>query len=221
MFFLVGMSFAGPEENVAAKKRLADLVQKIRAGDALAENALLRLILGRITRMLQAALGTKNDDWKDVRQKCCLAIWRGIKDGKYDEQRASVETYATGIVSMQIKSYRRDKARHGRKTISLHLAEQERTLAYDPVMLERIGLLAREADVETEMERKERQECMRRCINELPEKQRIVVTAQCEEDEDYKTLAARLGLKNAQQVAELKRSAKIHLRKCVDKYYRS
>jgi RNA polymerase sigma factor (sigma-70 family) len=206
LIFLLAMSFHDGAQS-ADKKNLRALAERVFKGETQAAETLLRLLWPKITRLLQIRLGTNNADWKDVRQKCCLEIWQGFKDGKYDEQRASVGTYVAAIVNMQIKSYFRDKGR------------RQHTQAHDPAMLERIGLMAEDADMESEVEKKERKEHLRRCLNELPENQRIIMAAAFDKAEDHKTLAARLGLKNAQQVAELKRNAKTRLRQCLEKYY--
>jgi RNA polymerase sigma factor (sigma-70 family) len=206
LIFLLAMSFHDGAQR-AGEKNLRALAERVFKGEAQAAETLLRLLWPKITRLLQIRLGTNNADWKDVRQKCGLEIWQGFKGGKYDEQKASVGTYVAAIVNMQIKSYFRDISRRGR------------TQSYDSDMLERIGLVAEEADMENEMEKSERKEHLRRCLNELPENQRIIMVAAFDKQEDHKALAARLGLKNAQQVAELKRNAKMLLRQCLEKYY--
>lgn len=213
--FFVAMPFAGQEPSVAAKNQLNDLVEKIRQGDTKAEDALLRLVWQRITRLLQIKLGAQNDDWKDVRQKCCLALWQGVKDGKYDPQKASVGAYAAGIVKMEIKSYRRKKIQRWRKIFSLSLAEPE---AYDHAMLERIGLLTRETDPQAELERKEQQDRMWRCLNELPEEQREVLIAYYYKGEKLKDFAKAKGLAVG-KVGERNRLGRDKLRKLWGKYF--
>lgn len=207
MFFLTQMASLGDITSYS-EAGLLDLIAGIQAGKRSAEDGFTLWILERITPVIRRKVGASNDDWKDVRQKGCLEILKSIKEGKYDPQKAPVGAFISGIVRHVLGSYFRTKARQEIKMSVVDFT--------DPAQIfgERIADIAETIDGAE----KKRHEHLRRCLEQLPESQRIAVIYSFYEDEKHQQIGLRLN-KNPQQVAELKRLAKVRLKKCMERFY--
>jgi len=82
------------------------LVKRIEQRDPLAERELLSLFGSRIARKVMYAIGTRNDDWKDVVNDIILAILENLRNGKFDMQRGTpLGSYIYGITNNKIHDY--------------------------------------------------------------------------------------------------------------------
>lgn len=209
------MAFSG----VSASYSDADLqrlAEKAKEGNVRAEDVLLRWALKRINEILRAKIRGNDDARDEIRRTCCFEFWKGIKHGKYDEQRATVGAYLWGILNVLVKAYFKDQKTRTSRIISLDAMEPEKIPKIDEAGWQRIGGIVKEIDLEQD----EQQKRLRDCIERLPETQRMVVISTYFENESHAVAGMRLG-KQAQQVYDLKRLAKARLKKCLEKYFRA
>jgi len=215
--FFFAMSYWGNEASLGDKE-IHDLIARIRAGDVAAEDKLLRLVLPRIARFAQVRRRGAYD-WQDIVQDCGEQILASMKreNFSFDPQQGKIQSYLWGIAGKVMAQNFKTRKRYDGRRHNQDIAELDQSATLDLAARERIGLIANAIDVVM----KEGQERLWRCIKALPEKQREVVISQYYEKEKHKTIAERLGLRKAQQVADLKRLAMERLRKCMEEYYSS
>jgi RNA polymerase sigma factor (sigma-70 family) len=213
--FLLAMSYFESGKGLA-NVGLDELIVKIGEGEARAEEALLRIILPKITPILRARLGEAYEAWKDVRQECGKQILLSIRAKKFDPQLGKPWPFFLGIVWKLVKSHYRARKQYESRREEQDLTNPELAAALDLSMMEQAGLIVREIDLEAD----ERLECLQHCIEQLPENQRYVVGAKYREGLKHKEIGLRIN-KTEQQVTELHRLAMSRLRKCIEKFYRS
>ena len=209
------MVFSG-EGDGYSETDLRGLIESMRAGNRRAEEDLLRWVLERVTLVVKHKVAENDVDWKDVRQECCLEIWRALKAGKHDPKKGSVPAFIAGIVRIQILSYFSRKKEQKGKTVAWDFTDAGQAPSIDVPAMERLGSLAAEVDVVEN----ERQERLRHCLEQLPLQQREVIMAIFYRGERQAAIATALEKKKAQDIAELNRQAKKRLRKCMDLYNR-
>lgn len=82
------------------------LVRRVEQQDPQAERELLSLYGSRIARKVLYAIGTQNDDWKDVVNDIILAVLENLRHGKFDAQRGTpLGSYIYGIANNKIRDY--------------------------------------------------------------------------------------------------------------------
>lgn len=214
-FFLLETAFFG-ESTGASETDLQILAEKTREGDARAEDALLRWALKRIHEILRAKIRGDDEARDEIRRACCFEFWKNVKEGKYDQLRATVGAYLWGILNLQIKAYYKKESVRKSRFISLDATKPEEMPEIDKAAWQHIGGIIKEIDVE----QKEQQKRLHDCIESLPEKQRMVVLTIYFENESHAAAGLRLG-KQAQHVYDLKRLAKERLKKCLEKYLKT
>ena len=88
------------------KEQEIELIKRIYAGDAQAENELFSQFDSRIVRKVRFSIGTNNKDWQDVVSEIQMALLNNLREGKFDVERgASLGTYVFGITMNKIRDY--------------------------------------------------------------------------------------------------------------------
>ena len=130
-------------------------VERIAAGDRRAEQELLVYFEDQIDRLVKTKIGSRNDDVDDLKQDVRVALVKSLREGKFDTAKGRIGSYVYGVTSNKIKDYLKSPRRL-----------QPVELEYD---------LPDSYDLQEELERKERVSALRKALEELPKKYKIVL----------------------------------------------
>ena len=155
----------------------AGLVEECRNGDSTAFDELVRRHKDRVYHVVYRFLGNR-EDALDVAQETFVRAYRGIAEFK---GRAQVYTWLHSIAANLARNRLRDGARKGR--------DQGAPLdALAPSAVPRTETTPRAA-----AERRELDEALQQCLNELPEHYRMAFVLRTFDDLSYDEIAQTLG----------------------------
>jgi len=133
----------------------AGWVQRIAAGDSAAEQELLLFFEAKITRLVWAKIGAKNEATQDLMQEVRIAIIQSLRAGRFNAGAGRLGSYIYSLARHKIIDYLKSPKRSQPLEFEIEIPDT--------------------TDLQDEMEKEESIATLRRLLEELPHKYKEVL----------------------------------------------